>query len=159
MKDWLEGLAPRDRRALLSAAVVLGLLLFWLLVWQPLGARHAELTDEVANGSADLDWMRSAVLEVRMLQSAGQQPAKDERTLIARVTAELGSDKLEASELRPEGENRLRLTLLGIPFSHLLQPLVRLQTGFGVQVREAVVERGSGSGIVDVRLLLQRGDD
>jgi type II secretory pathway component PulM len=61
--------------------------------------------------------------------------------------------------VRPEGENRLRVTLEGVSFTRMLQPLYRLQNEYAVRVREAVVEPGGEPGIVNARLLLERGGD
>ena len=157
MRDWFEQRPAREQRILLAGTVLLALLLFYAIVWFPVARENRQLEQVLGDRAADLAWMRSAGLEVRSLDRASSNKARaDSRTLIARVTAELRRDNIVAKQIRPEGEERLRLTLDGIAFTKLLGPLARLQSGFGIRVREAVVEAGSSSGVVNVRLLLQR---
>lgn len=159
MREWFESLTPRERQALVFGGVALGLLLFFSVAWWPLARNNAKLVDDVAEDSRQLAWMQSAALEVRTLgTSRAGEGVKDSRTLIARVTAELRRDNIVASQVRPEGEERLRLTLEGVPFTRLLQPLARLQSQYAVRVQEALVEPGGAQGVVDARLLLARSD-
>lgn len=157
MREWLENLSSSERKAVLAGAAVLAVLLLYLVLWRPLDQRNRTLALELEQSQKDLTWMSAAALEVKALEnSATRQQVKDDRTLIARVTAELKDGGLEASQVRPEGEERLRLNLEAVPFSRLLQTLERLQNGFGIQVREALVEPSNTTGLVDCRLLLER---
>ena len=157
MKEWLENLAPRERQALVAGGVAFGLLLFYLMVWWPLERNNARLADDVAEDSRQLAWMQGAALEAGTLASSRTpDAAKDTRTLIARVTAELRRDGIVASQIQPEGEDRLRLTLDGIPFTSLLAPLARLQSQYAIRVQEALVEPAGGQGVVNARLLVER---
>lgn len=158
MREWFEGLAERERMALVVGAVALGVVLFFLLVWQPVVDRNRDLAAELEERSRDLAWMATAVVQIKALEgSAKTSVVSDDRTLIARVTSELRTDKLEAGQIRPEGENRLRLTIEGVRFTALLPPLERLKNRYGIRVREAAVEPASSAGLVDARLVLERG--
>jgi general secretion pathway protein M len=157
MREWLDNLSPREQQALILGGVVVGLLLFYAIVWSPLLRSNASLVAEVAEENRELEWMRGAAVEARTLGAVDSAPeSPDSRTLIARVTAELRREGLVASQVRPEGENRLRLTLGGASFTRLMQTLSRLEGQYSVRVREAVVEPGGVPGIVNARLLLER---
>lgn len=158
MKDWFEGLSQRERLALALGALALAVMLFVILVWQPIVSKHGELADTLDRRTADLAWMTTAAAQIKALEgSASEAPVTDERTLIARVTTELKEAGLQADQIRPEGENRLRLTLEGVSFTAMLAPLERLRNRYGVRVREAAVESTDRTGVVDARLLLERG--
>ena len=158
MREWLDNLSAREQQAVILGGVLLVLLLFYLTVWLPLARNNAQLVADVTEDSQQLAWMRSAALEVRALgASDGRESVKDSRTLIARVTSELRRDSIVASQVRPEGDDRLMLTLEGVPFTRLLQPLARLQSQYAIRVREAVVEPGSAPGVVNARVSLERG--
>jgi len=158
MREWLESLSAGERRAVAGGVAALVLLLMYLTVWQPMERRNAALAKETAQQRADLEWMLEAALDVKALESrARDEPVKDGRTLIARVSSELKADGMSAEQVRPDGENKLRLNLEGVAFSRLLQTLDRLQTRFGVRVREALIEPADTAGLVDCKLLLERG--
>ena len=160
MREWLDNLSAREQQTLILGGVLLGLLLFYVMVWSPLLRSNAKLVADVAEDNQQLAWMRGAAVEVRTLGPAdAAQNGPDSRTLIARVTVELRREDVVASQVRPEGENRLRVTLEGVSFTRMLQPLYRLQNEYAVRVREAVVEPGGEPGIVNARLLLERGGD
>ena len=62
MKEWLENLAPRERRVLVGGTVALVLLLFYLIIWQPLHTGVAQLRTSVAEQRDTLRWMRGVSL-------------------------------------------------------------------------------------------------
>jgi len=158
MRDWFEGLAERERLALMLGAVALVLVLFFVAVWQPVADRNRSLAAELEERNHDLAWMASAAVQIKALEGNSETAQVDDgRTLIARVTSELRADKVEAGQIRPEGENRLRLTIEGVRFTALLPPLERLRNRYGVRVREAAVEPAATAGLVDARLVLERG--
>ena len=157
MRERIDQLAPRERLVLLAGGVILILLLLYATVWQPLTRNHARLTGEVAEYGSELEWMRSAAREARVLESGSQEPVADSRSLIARVTTELRADQIRAARVQPEGNDRLRLGLERVAFTGLLAPLERMQSKYGIRVEEAAIEPVPDSpGLVNARMLLQR---
>lgn len=157
MRERIDQLAPRERLVLLAGGLVVILLLLYVMVWQPLSRNHARLTGEVAEYGSELEWMRSAAMEARLLESGSQEAVADSRSLIARVTAELRADQIRAERVQPEGDDRLRLGLERVAFTGLLAPLERMQAKYGIRVVEAAIEPVPDSpGLVNARMLLQR---
>jgi type II secretory pathway component PulM len=77
----------RERQLLLVAAAVLLLFLGWLLLWRPLAAARDTLRGQVAQSSADLAWMRQALPALAGSAATLPAPARDGRSLLARVDA------------------------------------------------------------------------
>ena len=157
MRERIDQLAPRERLVLLAGVVIVILLVFYAVVWQPLSRNHARLAGEVAEYGSELEWMRSAAMEARLLESGSQETVADSRSLIARVTTELRADQISAARVQPEGDDRLRLGLERVAFTGLLAPLERMQAKYGIRVEEAAIEPVPDSpGLVNARMLLQR---
>ena len=79
------GLAQRDRRILVLGALVLGLVLIWALVWEPLGAARDAARLRVAASSNDLATVRAVAPRLHDLiaRDGGQQGQRDGRSLLA----------------------------------------------------------------------------
>lgn len=156
MIAWWRSRQARERAflgaALLFAAAVLG----YLLVWEPLQQRRAELRRGVAGLRADLDWMRSAAAEVKRLhaQAAAGASGAAGASLLTLVDASARSAGLAQALKRLEPhESQLRVQLEQVEFDTMLRWLEQLASQHGIAPSTAVVNRAA-PGRVDARLVL-----
>ncbi|MEN8175467.1 MAG: type II secretion system protein M [Pseudomonadota bacterium] len=157
MSDWLEQLSVRERRALALGGISLLVLAAVFLVWRPVVVERARLAAEVQEEQETLNWMRGAAQEIRVLQTARRTDgAGDQRSLIARVTAQLQSARLSPTQVKPEGEQRLRVILEDVAFTRLLVPLNELHNLYGALVSEVIIEPATNPGRVNARILFER---
>jgi general secretion pathway protein M len=164
MKAWLErlrslwaGLAERERRVLGAGGIALGLILVYLLFWEPLAGARTQ---------RELQLQAARAVAVQLEDLAGVagragRPAiqgKDQ-SLLAIVDQSRQASALTKppSRLQPEGDNTVRIWLEDVPFDALVRWLGDLQTRYGVRVDNADIERESGPGLVNARLTLMRG--
>ena len=151
------GLAERERRVVGAGGIALGLILAYLLVWEPLAT---------ARQQRELDLRSARALAVQLEELAGVagragRPAiqgKDQ-SLLAVVDQSRKASALTKppSRLQPEGEDTVRVWLEDVPFDGLMRWLGDLQSRYGVRVDNADIERESGPGLVNARLTLMRG--
>lgn len=151
------GLAERERRVVGAGGVALGLILAYLLVWEPLaGARQQR----------ELELQAARALAVQLEDLAGVagragRPATQgkDQSLLAVVDQSRKASALTKppSRLQPEGDNTVRIWLEDVPFEALVRWLGDLQLRYGVRVDNADIERESGPGLVNARLTLMRG--
>ena len=152
-------LAPRERRTLGLGGVVLGLILLYLAVWQPVArARHSR---EVAlkESRALAVQLETLAAEVQSRQGSGSAPVPTNQSLLALVdqTRKASSLTKPPSRIEPEGDTTVRLWMEDVPFDALVRWLGDLQMRYGVRVDTADIERQSATGLVNARLTLMKG--
>jgi len=155
-RAWWSGLAERERRVVGAGGIALGLILIYLLVWEPLTTTRQQ---------RELDLQAARALAVQLEDLAGVagragQPAIQgkEQSLLAIVDQSRRASALTKppSRLQPEGDGTVRIWLEDVPFDALVRWLGELQTRYGVRVDNAEIERESGPGLVNARLTLMR---
>lgn len=160
MKAWWAGLAPRERRILVLGAVVLGLILAWVAVWEPLLQGRSALRSDVARLSAEAVWMEQVADDVRrrarLEQRAPALPGEGGSVLtLIEVSANAAGLRSALTRVQPEGEGA-RLILDSVGFDALMGWLAELEQRQGLQVSELMIEGQQAAGQVSVRLLLER---
>jgi general secretion pathway protein M len=157
-RAWWSAREERERRILSAGAVALGLILFYLLVWEPTGRISRQREAALADARA-----LATLLETLAAEKQRGRPiatvAGAEQSLLAVVDQSRKASTLtkQWSTLRPEGETTVRIAFEDVPFDALLRWLNELQTRYGVRVDNADIERESGPGLVNARLTLMRG--
>jgi len=153
---WWSALAERERRILGAGSVVLGAVVLYLAVWEPLAhARHQQHVDLAA--------ARSLALQLEALGASGLRgggpTAGAGQSLLAIIDQSTKASALTKppTRLQPEGEDTVRIWFDDVPFDVLMRWLGELQTRYGVRVDNADIERESGPGLVNARLTLVRG--
>jgi general secretion pathway protein M len=158
VKEWLANLAPRERRILAGGAVALVLLLFYLVIWQPLHSGVAQMRTSVAEQRDTLRWMREAAAEVKSLATSGAQGGAGlgGRSLLAVVDQSARSSNLGPAlkRVEPEGQNSVRVRVEGASFDAMVGWLSGLARSSQVFATSLSIERADASGQVDARLTL-----
>lgn len=155
--NWFQARTPREQRILAGSAAVLAALLLYLLAWEPLTEREAQLASRVDQQRSQLAWMQAATAELRGLapaSSAGQGDDSSLLSLIDRTASEAG---LAASvkRLAPEGDHEVRVWLGNAPYIATVRWLENLAR-LGIAPRTVQMERHETDGRVEARLLLGR---
>lgn len=158
LRAFWAGLALREQRVLLIGATVLGLIVLWLAVWEPLRDARDAARVRVVAGSTDLAMMRSAAAQLRELGGSAAPGTRDTRSLLALVDATARSSSVGDALLRvePVAGDQVRVYFEGVSFDALMQWLDELEAQQGVNVSDLSVNRAAGTGRVDARLVLQR---
>jgi general secretion pathway protein M len=157
MKEWLAGLAPRERLVLLLGAAVLLVLLVYLLGWKPLADEAERLEAATERQRETLAWMREAAAEVQTLQRAGPERTVAGGSLLGLVDrlARQAQVKDRIRRLQPEGESMVRVEIEATDFNRLIGWLGRLQNQ-GVETTSLSLTRVEGTNEADARLTLER---
>ena len=158
IRQWLDGLAPRERNLVYLAALVLGVALVYFAVVLPVttAARHREA--RIVQKQTDLAWMRQVAPQVMAAAAAGGGMAGGESlvVLVDRTARESGI----VSSIRdqtPAGQTGLQLRLEGAPFDALMAWLASLQQQYGVRVDVAIIGAANAPGLVNANLTLAHG--
>lgn len=156
LQQALDGLSQRERHMVLAAALVVGVLLLWLLVWEPVSGWQTR-------AAQTLDTQRA--LAQRLAQAAALQQQRGPGQPVDRSTALLtvvdrssrGPTLGKApSRVQPDGEQTVKVWLEDVAYEKLLAWLIELQGGYGIRPSSLEIERSEHAGTVDARLTLQR---
>lgn len=159
MRDWLEGLEPRERLLLYFAAAVFILFLVYVLVLHPLHTGYSRLQASVAEQRDTAQWMQQSARQAKRLLAGSNATARSlgGRSLLAVTdsTARAGGLGPALKRIEPEGGDGVRVWLKGVSFDDLVKWLGTLSASHSVDVVSASLERDEAAGRVDARLTLQ----
>jgi general secretion pathway protein M len=160
MKAWFAGLDPRERRLVIMAAALLGVLLLYVGLWEPLVNSVDRLRSSTAQQQSVLAWMQQAAQEVKQLRGGGTvaRPATGQ-SLLSLVDSSAKSGRLGTAlkRVQPDGEQRVRVWLEAASFDDLVRWLATLQQHQGVHVVSSVFEAKEEAGRVDARIVFEAG--
>lgn len=157
LRQWLDGLAPRERNLVYLAAAVLGIAFVYLAVVLPVTTSARERAARIDQKSGDLAWMRQVAPQVMAAAAGGGATSNESLVVLVDRTgreAGLGSAIRDQS---PSGEQGLRLRLEGASFDVLVTWLASLQQQHGVRVEAATIDAASAPGLVNASLTLTHG--
>jgi len=159
IRQWLDGLAPRERNFVYVAAALVAIAVVYFAVVLPLAsaARHREA--RIAQKASDLAWMRQVAPQVMAAAGvAGAGTASDESlvVLVDRTARESGIGA-SIRDQSPAGQTGLQLRVEGAPFDVLMAWLASLQQQYGVRVDAAMIGAANAPGLVNASLTLAHG--
>ena len=159
MKEWLAGLEQRERHLVISGAVLLGLMLVYVVVWEPLTNKVSSLRVSTIEQDSALQWMRQTAQEVKKLRGSGGNRAKSTggQSLLSVIdrTAKSGRLGTALKRVQPDGEKRVRVWMEAASFDDVMSWFVLLDTRYGVSIESSVFEMKQDSGRVDARLVFE----
>ena len=158
LRDWLAGLAPRERNLVYAAGglVIIALLYFVLVL--PITTMAAKRAARVEQKAADLAWMRQVAPQVAAAAAAGAAAGSGEWrvVLVDRTGREAGLGGALRDQ-SPSGDQGLRLRLAAAPFDVLVVWLASLQQQYGGKVDAATIDATAAPGLVNASLTLTHG--
>ena len=163
MRSWWLTLNARERFLLIAGSVIVLLLLGYVLLWQPLQRQVADLQQQVEFQRDQLQWMQQAAAEIKRLQMRGNSRALASQratnlslsTLIDQSAQQAGLAQA-LKRVEPQQNGNLNVRLEAVEFDGLLRWLHGLYQQHGVVIVNAVLNRQTVSGQVNVRLILQQ---
>ena len=149
-----NALGSRERRALTVAGGFLGIVLFYVLVWNPVESGLAASRARQPTVQSRLAQVREQAVLVEKLRR-GPRIAKTTDALAAAEQAAARHGLRErVKRIDPEGTRAVRIQIEAAPFAAVMAWLVELQQQ-GVRAETASFERQSSPGLVNARLVLR----
>jgi general secretion pathway protein M len=158
LRDWLAGLAPRERNLVFLAGGLVAIALLYFVLVLPLTSTAARRAARVEQKSSDLAWMRQVAPQVSAAAASGAAASGGESlvVLVDRTGREAGLGGALRDQ-SPNGEQGLRLRLEAAPFDVLVVWLASLQQQHGVKVEAATIDAAAEPGLVNASLTLIHG--
>lgn len=158
LRNWLAGLAPRERNLVYAAGGLAIIALLYLLLVLPITTMAAKRAARVEQKTADLAWMRQVAPQVAAAAAAGAAAGSGESLVV--LVDRTGREAGLGSALRdqsPSGDQGLRLRLEAASFDVLVVWLASLQQQHGVKVEAATIDATATPGLVNASLTLTHG--
>jgi len=158
MAYWAQ-LRPRERIGLIAGGVVLGLTLFYLMLWEPVFNEAERLEHNIEQQRELVSWLQVNAQEAKRLQASGGG-GKLNGSLLGTIDSTAKRSKLGEAMKRvePDGSTRVRVWMEGAPFDDMVRWLDQLQRTYGIQISSAVIDRvEGGSGQVNARFVFSGG--
>jgi len=157
MKDWFMGLELRERKLVAGGAVVLVLLMFYLLILEPVAIAYDDLKSNVAAQQETLGWMKQSSRKVKALQGSTQGGAQSlgGRSMLAVVDKSARSAGLGPAikRVEPDGSKGVKIWLEGVVFDSMVLWLGKLSRSYRIDATVVTIEPQE-AGRVNVRLTL-----
>jgi type II secretory pathway component PulM len=157
LRNWLGGLAPRERNLVYLATALLAIALVHFAIVLPVTAAADRRAARVEQKVASLAWMRQVAPQVMAAgASVGATSQESLVVLVDRTGREAGLGT-SIRDQSPNGEHGLRLRLESASFDVLATWLVILQQQHGVRVDAATIDAAGAPGLVNASLTLAHG--
>lgn len=160
-KQWYDGLAPRERIAVLVGAVAVIVAVFYYGIWRPLDTSVSEGRLRLNSQAEQTRWMLGIRDEARLLQADNTQRQIQGRndsllSIVDTTSRENGLGKA-VRRIQPDNGDQATVTLENANFNQVLFWLRSLQRDYGVAARQMTFTRDDEAGTVQARLTLARG--
>ena len=158
LRNWLAGLAPRERNLVYAAGGLAIIAVLYILLVLPITTMAAKRAARVEQKTADLAWMRQVAPQVAAAAAAGAAAGSGESLVV--LVDRTGREAGLGSALRdqsPSGDQGLRLRLEAASFDVLVVWLASLQQQHGVKVEAATIDATATPGLVNASLTLTHG--
>jgi len=161
LKKYWSGLQARERLILVCGGVVVALILFYALVWQPWHKAISEMEAKLPTMRSNLVWMRQ---QADTLANSGGGADKTyagaDQSLLSVVEQSAGRANVKSAiqQLVPsQNGSEVRVVLDGVNFNQWIRWIDDLFKRYGVNIKQATAERNEDSpNIAEVRVTFVR---
>ena len=160
MMEWFVNLESVERRWLLAGTVVAFGLLYYSLIFDPLGTEIERMEKRVFSQWEQLVKLREITRKYGALNelAASTNMAHEKRSLLLIIdstSADMGV-KAAIKRLSPDGESKVRLYLENALFDNLLDWLIHLSEEHRVHIENISLRLSDADGFVNGSLVLSR---
>jgi len=151
---WHE-LQPRDQQVMRFSAVIVGLLLCYLLIVEPVYSSRDDAEQRLRAAQEAFSVAQGQALD---LKSASSNPGTPESgSLLTQVESSAQQQGLRNAlkHLQPGGNDQIQVSLEGASYDQLMQWLSELNRQ-GVRAQRVDIQQDSGSDLLSAQLLLAR---
>lgn len=131
-------LESRERTTLIIGSIILGLLLGYFFVIEPLTLKRQQLTNITQSQQKTLEWMQDAVVKIQQLRSQTKQLNTPQlnQSLFSLIDESLRKTNLHQlnKRIEPKKETEVRVNFDQVVFDDLVRWLADLESQYGIQV-------------------------
>lgn len=149
-QSWFLSLSKREQRLLNIASILLGLMLFYFLLWQPSLDFRNQYVNELEFEQTGLDWMRANETVARARVQSNSADSEAQLTTISRTA---GIFNVPLNRVQPIAEG-VSVNVSNQKFNDVISWIFALQNDHGISVIHMRMSR-TGSGTVDADIVFR----
>lgn len=151
MKQWWQGLNPREQQLVAAMSVIVVVFLFISAVWQPLNSNIEKSRIKLSKQQELAVWVSENVAQYKQLQKSGGSKSSG-GSLSSVVNRTAKQRAIAIARMQPQGDD-LQVWIDEVAFNDLITWLEYLTTNEGVIIQAADIAVGNVAGTVKVRRL------
>lgn len=155
LRERFHSLEPRDRLALVSLSIFLGLVLFYVLIWVPIGSYLDDSRADYDRQLSLLQYLKSTEDEAKAAAGSGNRRQLSGQSMLTQVTRTARAVGVNPTRMQPEGEDAVSVWFDAAPFTQIMQLIERLEKEQGIVVRQVSMDRRDQPGTVSARIVLR----
>lgn len=155
IKQYLDQLNERERRAVIIAAMALALFIPYELIWVPFNNSMTSLETRVEKQQKDLRWMQDHVAEAQELTRASGGHTGSTQPVYGLIESSARQRFGGDIRVQQEGKGGVRVMIKNIGFDEVMLWLDDLYYKQHVNVKEFSVDRQSAAGRVNATILIE----
>ena len=155
LRDQWSKLSSSERRLVIATGAVLGVILLYMLVWNPLQKELTRLRVSVPEERAQLQQMRDQAAAIQPLRARiGSAPATGALVSVVDQSASARGVRGFISRLELDGTG-VSIVAEAMPFNNLITWLTELQDRHALVVENTSIDTHSTPGTVNVKMKLR----
>ena len=159
LQRWLDTLQPRERQTVVGGGITLAVVLFYLVIWDPVFSKLNDARQNVESQRQLLVWMKSSAQEIYALQSSGASlsPQLANQSVSSLVTMSAQSSGVQDFVTKLDStKDGVEIQFTNADFDRMMNWLNDLQTRYGIQPRKITIEPQADPGTVNARVTLEK---
>ncbi len=156
---WLNSLEKRERQIVIAGAISLIIMLFYLIIWDPIMSRHEQQQLHNTSQRQLYSWMKNANAEIRSLKSSGGSNVARYRNQSISSLADRSattSGVKQFIEKIDQSKKGVKVRFKNANFDRIVIWLTDLQNKYGISATKVKIERTDTKGSVDAQITLER---
>jgi len=156
---WLNTLEKRERQIVIGGAISLVIMLFYLIIWEPITANHEQQQLQHNSQRQLYSWMKNARAEIQSLKSSGNSSIARSRN---QSISSLADRSATSSGIKPfiekidQSKKGVKIRLKNANFDRIVIWLSDLENKYAITASKVKIEKTESKGSVDAQITLER---
>lgn len=150
-----DGLQTREQRILRGSAVVIGLLLFYLFIIEPVYLGRDNAAQRLRSAQEAFSVMQQQAADLKASPSTPGVSSSGSLLTLVESSAQQENLRSALERLQPSGNDQIQVYLEGASYTQIMQWLSNLQQQ-GVRAQRVDIQVDRNSDLLEVQLLLAR---
>ncbi len=155
----LDELEPRERIIVIAGSIGLAIMLFYLIIWEPITSRYEYQLSQHDSQRQLYSWMQEAGEEIRSLSASGGKNISRFKnhsiSSLADRSAATSGVKVSIEKMT-QSKKGVKIQLKSANFDRIVIWLNDLETKYGIIASKVKVETSKIKGAVNASILLER---
>jgi len=148
-KQKWQQLNAREKSLILIMSVIIGIFIFYTLIWQPVNSRIIKAEKKRIRQQQLLHWVQEKTQQYQQTKHLGKRNSGSLTGIINRTARQ---HKINITRMQPQGDD-LQVWLDEAPFEQLLHWLEQLTISEGIKIKAIDISKTDTQGVVQVRRL------